>query len=412
MTEKAVSVRPRLSRAELLQQVRELIVEECGHKLEDVREKASLVVDLGIDSLDWVELIMAAEEKFQVSIPDTPPQGEPILQQVFTRPNFSVGDFVDLILLLWDSPPREAGGTLWKSKPPGEATANLAAFTQRDGRYVRSAGEALDDLMDAPNAAGLPVRRRRADGMTCVRIPACDDVVLVAGTSEVPTFWIDVEPVSATAYARFLNSIGDIDDETAQLWFELPDWDKRWDHQLLEKCNDGSGPWRAKPGAETWPMMLVSWFGANAYALWANRGDWRKFTEESPYLPSLGQFEYAARGKDRQRYPWGDAEPTAELANVARMAFRKTYRLGELPLSPVHEPLGLSPFGLRHMAGNVWHWCRDWRDPETQKVRCEKGGSWVGPGELARCDYHRGRVPVAKGRCLGFRCVRPDGTPT
>jgi len=361
-----------------------------------------------------VELIMAAEETFRVRIPDTPPQGEPVWQEVFTRPNFSVGDFTDLILMLWDSgaSPRPSTESLHQTQSPIRPTPNLAAFTQLDGQFVRSVGEAVDDPLTTPNAAGLPVRRRRADGMACISIPACESAMLATGARKVSAFWMDVEPVSATAYARFLNSIGDIDSETAEQWFELPDWDKRRGHQLLEKCNDGSATWRPKRGTETWPMMLVSWFGANAYALWANRENWREYAEESPYLPSLEQFEYAARGKDRRRYPWGDLEPTAELANLSRMEFRKAYRFDELPLSPVHELLGLSPFGLRHMAGNVWHWCRDWRDPKTQKIRCEKGGSWVGPGELGRCDYHRGRVPVAKGRCLGFRCVRPDRAPT
>ena len=222
-------------------------------------------------------------------------------------------------------------------------------------------------------------------------------------------FFIDVEPVSTTAYARFLNSIGPVDPAVAELWFDLPDWDNRRMHLPLEQIAQPAGAkvWRPRPGGETWPMMLVSWFGANGYALWANGEDWREFRAESPYLPSLVQFEFAARGTELQRYPWGDNEPDESLANLARLEFRRNYSFEELPLSPVNENLGVSPFGLRHMAGNVWHWCRDWRDPLTKKIRCEKGGSWVGPVELARCAHHRGRPPVAKGRCLGFRSACP-----
>ncbi|XZE56067.1 hypothetical protein SH139x_002124 [Planctomycetaceae bacterium SH139] len=43
-------------------------------------------------------------------------------------------------------------------------------------------------------------------------------------------------------------------------------------------------------------------------------------------------------------------------------------------------------------------------DVETG-VRSERGGSWVGPIELCRPSYRRGRNPDARGRCLGFRCV-------
>lgn len=38
-------------------------------------------------------------------------------------------------------------------------------------------------------------------------------------------------------------------------------------------------------------------------------------------------------------------------------------------------------------------------------AKSERGGSWVGPCDLARSSYRRGRIPEAKGRCLGFRCA-------
>lgn len=50
--------------------VREIIVEQLGVKPEEVTPEASFVDDLGADSLDTVELVMAFEEEFGIEIPD------------------------------------------------------------------------------------------------------------------------------------------------------------------------------------------------------------------------------------------------------------------------------------------------------------------------------------------------------
>ena len=50
--------------------VREIIINELGVELEKVTDDASFVEDLGVDSLDTVELVMAFEEEFGLDIPD------------------------------------------------------------------------------------------------------------------------------------------------------------------------------------------------------------------------------------------------------------------------------------------------------------------------------------------------------
>ena len=54
----------------LLDDVRAVIVEQLGVKPEEVKPTASFKDDLGADSLDAVEFIMALEEKFGIEIPD------------------------------------------------------------------------------------------------------------------------------------------------------------------------------------------------------------------------------------------------------------------------------------------------------------------------------------------------------
>lgn len=240
------------------------------------------------------------------------------------------------------------------------------------------------------------------------------------------SFLIDAEPVSTTAYCRFLNSIGEVRPEILQDWFVLDQADDRNAHTLIEAA---AGAWRPLPRTERWPMILVSWYGANAYSLWANGSEWKRYREEpgaepESFLPTEAQWEYAARGARYQPFPWGDAPPSQDRMRYGQHRRSVTYRADTMPMADVNEELGMSPFGLHHMAGNVWQWCRNWyaedfyQRPEASMenpvnriptlVRSERGGSWVRSAELCRSSFRRGRPPLARGRCLGFRCVSAE----
>ena len=52
------------------ERVKKLICEQLGVKEDEVKDAASFVEDLGADSLDTVELVMALEEEFETEIPD------------------------------------------------------------------------------------------------------------------------------------------------------------------------------------------------------------------------------------------------------------------------------------------------------------------------------------------------------
>ena len=59
-----------MEREEILDKVKDVIVEQLNVEEDDVNEDASFIDDLGADSLDIVELVMALEEQFSISIPD------------------------------------------------------------------------------------------------------------------------------------------------------------------------------------------------------------------------------------------------------------------------------------------------------------------------------------------------------
>jgi len=56
--------------SEIADKVKSIVAEQLGVKLEEVKEEAKFIDDLGADSLDTVELVMALEEEFGAEIPD------------------------------------------------------------------------------------------------------------------------------------------------------------------------------------------------------------------------------------------------------------------------------------------------------------------------------------------------------
>ena len=52
------------------QRIKKIVAEQLGVKEEEVKNESSFVNDLGADSLDTVELVMALEEEFECEIPD------------------------------------------------------------------------------------------------------------------------------------------------------------------------------------------------------------------------------------------------------------------------------------------------------------------------------------------------------
>ena len=60
-----------MSSEEVFEKVKGIIVEQLGVTEDTVTSEASFIDDLGADSLDIVELVMALEEEFDIEIPDT-----------------------------------------------------------------------------------------------------------------------------------------------------------------------------------------------------------------------------------------------------------------------------------------------------------------------------------------------------
>jgi len=74
---------------DLEQKVKKIIAEQLGKDEQDIKNEASFIEDLGADSLDTVELVMALEDSFKIQIPDEQQENLRTVQQAidFIRAN-------------------------------------------------------------------------------------------------------------------------------------------------------------------------------------------------------------------------------------------------------------------------------------------------------------------------------------
>ncbi|MER5972581.1 ergothioneine biosynthesis protein EgtB [Streptomyces sp. NPDC002055] len=234
-------------------------------------------------------------------------------------------------------------------------------------------------------------------------------------TREVPGFFLDTVPVSNGAYTRFIED-GGYDDAR---WWAPEGWAYIREHGLAAPLfwqRDGRAWLRRRFGvtepvpAEE-PVLHVSWYEADAYARWAGRR-----------LPTEAEWEKAARhdpatGRSR-RYPWGDADPSPELANLGQRHLR--------PAPVGSYPAGASPLGVRQLMGDVWEWTSSEFLPypgfaafpyrEYSEVffgdgyKVLRGGCFAVDPVACRGTFRNWDHPIRRQIFSGFRTAR-DATP-
>ncbi len=173
------------------------------------------------------------------------------------------------------------------------------------------------------------------------------------------------------------------------------------------------------PGAgDNHPVVHVCSMEAIKFCQWLSTRERKKYR-----LPTEAEWEFAARGKDGRKYPWGNFGGRGDLANFAdkNTVFAWSDREisdGYPETSPVGAfPNGISPFGLLDMAGNVWEWCIDYfqtynpspranpRGPSAGQKRIHRGGSWKSRFNSLRTTVRSSNAPNYSCNDLGFRVV-------
>lgn len=230
----------------------------------------------------------------------------------------------------------------------------------------------------------------------------------------VPPFFIDTTPVTNAAYQRFIEDGGY---ERIQ-WWDPAGWAMVRRHELRAPLfwRREGGQWlrrhfgTVEPVPADEPVLHVSWYEADAYARWAGRR-----------LPSEVEWEKAARHDpvtDRSmRYPWGDADPTPERANLGQRHLR--------PAPAGSYPAGESAYGVRQLIGDVWEWTagdflpypgfsafpyREYSDVFFGgDYKVLRGGAFSVDAVACRGTFRNWDHPVRRQIFAGFRTARDAG---
>ncbi|MGW0424206.1 ergothioneine biosynthesis protein EgtB [Streptomyces sp. NPDC003015] len=231
---------------------------------------------------------------------------------------------------------------------------------------------------------------------------------------EVDPFFIDTTPVTNAEYQAFIED-GGYDTER---WWDPAGWAHIRRHSIhapLFWSRDGKQWLRRRFGVTEVvppdePVVHVCWYEADAYARWAGRR-----------LPTEAEWEKAARhdpaGDRSTRYPWGDADPAPEHANLGQRHLR--------PAPAGSYPEGESPLGVRQLIGDVWEWTASDFEPypgfqafpykEYSEVffgpdhKVLRGGSFAVDAVACRSTFRNWDYPIRRQIFSGFRTARSSG---
>lgn len=224
-------------------------------------------------------------------------------------------------------------------------------------------------------------------------------------TFDVPSFLMAKYPITNAQYQVFVNSRDGYD---VSHWWDYSDHAQSWREDNPKPVDS------AFPGEDI-PRTMVSWYDSVAFTRWFSSrffyaqshrrflSLWDKRDEKNIIaIPTEQQWRRAAQGNDSRAYPWGDTF-NMTLCNTSESGIAK-------PTPVTQYPLGISPYDVFDMSGNVWEWSlSSWRDDSISlgghSRRSLRGGSWKNDAYGASCNYRSRGNQNAVSDAIGFRVV-------
>ncbi|HYQ43753.1 MAG TPA: SUMF1/EgtB/PvdO family nonheme iron enzyme [Polyangiaceae bacterium] len=297
--------------------------------------------------------------------------------------------------------PQGTGGRTLDESP---SIAGASAIGAGGDDSIEAGGADADAPSSSATCSGGPRERRCAiAGGSFLLDPRGN-----ATPASIASFALDELEVTVGRFRKYVTSFSGAPaaDDGAHPEIAHSGWRSSW-NALLPTTKDGliatlhcNADWETwtddAQDREDYPLTCASYYVAFAFCAWSGGR-----------LPTEAEWEYAASGGAQQRrYPWGNGEPSSELAlfDSAAIAPAGGHRAG------------MARFGQLDLAGSAWEWTLDYfRDYPEECAQCAevdrgservlRGGAFLYGADYLEPTYRYHMDPQLALGDVGFRCA-------